>query len=110
MSDNGERTARTGLTRRFGITRWGRAAHEYGVTPAPETLGPARQNASGTLRLGVIGCGGMGRGDMGGLMNHPNVAITAVCDPDAGHSAQAAKMVEDRFGKRPIEEKDFRKV
>jgi predicted dehydrogenase len=52
----------------------------------------------------------MGRGNMDGLMNHANVEVAVVCDPDTRHSGEAARMVEKKFGKRPPEVKDFRKV
>lgn len=83
--------------------------HTYGVEPTPRPT-PVRQSANETLRLALIGCGGQGRGNMNGLMNHPNVTVVAVCDPDSSHQAEAAQMVEKKFGKRPVEEKDYRKV
>jgi predicted dehydrogenase len=84
-------------------------SHAYGTGDEPRPA-RARQSANETLRLALIGCGGMGRGNMNGLMNKPNVTVTAVCDPDARHSGEAAQMVEKKFGKRPVEQKDYRKV
>jgi Predicted dehydrogenases and related proteins len=93
----------------------GRAAHEYGVVPVDAAAEPGRrQDSGGSANDGVvialIGAGGQGRSNMRGLMNKPGVQVAAVCDPDERHMAQAAKMVEDKFGKRPAEIKDFRKV
>jgi predicted dehydrogenase len=88
----------------------GRAAHNYGVAVEPEPTPRKRVQANDKMVLALIGSGGQGRGNMRGLMNKPGVEIAAVCDPDTTHNAQAAKMVEDKFGKRPQEIKDFRKV
>jgi predicted dehydrogenase len=88
----------------------GRAAHSYGVEPEVEPVTKKRQDPNDKIVLALIGAGGQGRSNMRGLMNKPNVEIAVVCDPDTTHMAQAAKMVEDKFGKRPQEIKDFRKV
>ncbi|GAB4451856.1 MAG: Gfo/Idh/MocA family oxidoreductase [Armatimonadaceae bacterium] len=87
--------------------------HANGVEPvrtAFNTRTTKQQSANDKLVLALIGAGGMGRNNMNGLMNHANVEIAAVCDPDTRHMAEAAQMVEKKFGKRPAEIKDFRKV
>ncbi|HVK05954.1 MAG TPA: Gfo/Idh/MocA family oxidoreductase [Armatimonadaceae bacterium] len=90
----------------------GSAAHEYGVTPAAETAiqDAAATSANEKVVIALIGAGGQGRSNMRGLMNKPGVEVAAVCDPDKTHMAQAAKMVQDKFGKRPDEIEDFRRV
>lgn len=60
--------------------------------------------------MGVIGCGGQGRGVMHEHLGHPEVEIAAVCDVDAQHLAQAAQEAEQRQGYRPKEFKDFRQL
>jgi predicted dehydrogenase len=88
---------------------YGRAAHTATVTPEIQPPDPST-SANEKYVLAVIGSGGMGRSNLRALMNKPNVEIAAICDPDTGHMAQGAKMVEEKFGKRPQEIKDFRKV
>jgi predicted dehydrogenase len=37
--------------------------------------------ANGRIRLGLIGCGGMGRGNLSACSGQPDVVVTAACDP-----------------------------
>lgn len=46
--------------------------------------------------MATIGCGGQGRGDMGGFMGFPDVQMVAVCDVVPEHREQARKQVNDR--------------
>ena len=48
----------------------------------------ASENASGQeaatgpndkIHVGIIGCGGMGRGNLGNTARHPDVVVTAAC-------------------------------
>ncbi len=100
-----------GLLRGEAAGLLGRAAHTY-QEPARQPTGAATRPVSANDRivLAAIGVGGMGRSNLRGLMNKPGVEIAAVCDVDTGHMAQAAKMVEEKFGRRPAEIKDFRRV
>src|SRR5689334_15456893 len=111
------------LTRRELLAKTGRAAAGVGLgltLGERLTAGLARPafaqdskrtiGANDRIVLGLIGAGGQGRSDMDGLMNQPHVEIAAVCDPDSGHMAEAAQMVEKKFGRRPAEHKDFRQV
>lgn len=108
------------LTRRELLAQTGRAAAGVGLgltlgqsmttRPAFAQASRRTRGANDKIVLGLIGAGGQGRADMNGLMNNPHVEVAAVCDPDAGHMAEAAKMVQDKFGRRPAEHKDFRRV
>jgi predicted dehydrogenase len=57
--------------------------------------------------VGLIGCGGMGRGDGANAIRFGE--LLAVCDVDRGHSEQAAKQLA-REGKAPAIYEDFRKL
>jgi len=70
----------------------------------------ARAAASEQVRVGLIGCGGMGKGDLATFFLNPEVHCPIVCDPDDNQLAGAATMVEERRGKRPDLVKDFRRV
>jgi len=49
-----------------------------------------------SLRIGFIGCGGMGGSHLKVLSKRRDVQIAWVCDVDAERLAAAAKLVEDR--------------
>ena len=46
---------------------------------------------SGSVRVGLIGCGGRGRHDAGLFAENPDVEIAYVCDPDEERRTEAAK-------------------
>lgn len=109
-----ERTGRLAAGLGLGLTgvplAEGHKAAHAGQEPISQATTPPSLGANDKIVLALIGAGGMGRSNLRGLMNKPGVEIAAVCDPDTRHSAQAAKMVEEKRGKRPVEVKDFRRV
>jgi len=63
-------------------------------------LAPASLRAAGVndrIRVGLIGCGGMGNGDMNSLMHQPDTQIVAVCDPDRSRSLASRASVETYY-------------
>ena len=62
------------------------------------------------INMGFIGLGGMGTGRLNGFLKHPDVNVTAVCDLDDAHAAQAAEIVEKSRGAKPVVLKDFRRL
>ncbi len=61
--------------------------------------------------VGLIGCGGMGRGDLKAALRLDYVECAAVCDVDARHLGEAQKEVADvRGGKQPEGYADYRKL
>ena len=50
-----------------------------------------RPSPSNRVTVGVIGLGGMGNGDMNGLMSQDDVQVLAVCDVDAQHEKGGGK-------------------
>jgi predicted dehydrogenase len=64
---------------------------------------PKPRDANERPSIGLIGCGGMGRGDAKNASRFGK--IVAVCDVDAKHAGEAAKM----FGGAKVH-KDFRKL
>lgn len=103
--------SRRDLLRRAGQTAAAGAAGIAAARSASAGGGARapRDTKNGQLVAALIGCGGMGRGNMQNLMGH-GAQIAAVCDVDTSHMAQAASDVEKRQGKRPSEIKDFRKL
>jgi predicted dehydrogenase len=66
--------------------------------------------ASGRVRVGIIGSGGMGRGDLATFFLSPEVDCPIVCDVDDRNAAECAKEVEKARGKAPATTRDFRQV
>jgi predicted dehydrogenase len=70
----------------------------------------ASVGANDKIRLGVIGCGGMGKGDLATFLPYPDVECPVICDVDDQMLAEAGKIVEEKRGKKPDMVKDFRRV
>jgi predicted dehydrogenase len=104
------------MSRREFISASGKAAAGVGLGLAlneTSTVFTQAQKVSANEKvvLGLIGCGGQGRGVMGGFFGHPDVAgVATVCDVDAKHADAAVQMVEKKYGKKPEVFKDFRKL
>jgi predicted dehydrogenase len=77
-----------------------------------ERAGAARGKrgpASDRHVVGLIGCGGQGRGILRGALRHKNVQVAAVCDVDAGHRRDT--IARDLKGSRDVKEyRDFREL
>ena len=74
-------------------------------------LGQGVTPPSDRIVMGVIGTGGMGRGNCGAFMGEPDVQMIAVCDVDAGHRLEAAKMVNEKYGNGDCQKfGDFREL
>jgi predicted dehydrogenase len=95
------------LSRRSFLERSSLAAASL---PLLGGLDPSRAAASDQVRVGLIGCGGMGKGDLATFFLNPEVVCPVVCDPDDNQLAGAAKLVEEKRGNRPDVVKDFRRV
>ncbi len=52
---------------------------------------------SNRLNIAQIGCGRMGRGDMGSVMRQDNVRFMAVCDVDSKRMKDGKKMIDDFY-------------
>jgi predicted dehydrogenase len=62
------------------------------------------------LKLGLIGCGGMGSGHLRELSKRTDAEVTWVCDVDSQRLAAAAKIVEEGSGKAPQTAGDLRRL
>jgi predicted dehydrogenase len=67
-------------------------------------------SANEKIRVGLIGCGGMGKGDLATFFLHPDTDCAVVCDVDDRQIAEAVKLVQEKRGHRPDTVKDFRRV
>jgi predicted dehydrogenase len=67
--------------------------------------------ANDRIRIGLIGCGGQGRADLGKMIKIKNVECTALCDVDDEMIGRASKLVEDLPAAKPaFTSRDFRKM
>jgi predicted dehydrogenase len=62
------------------------------------------------VRVGLIGSGGMGRGDLATFFLNPEVECPVICDVDDAMIAETIRMVEGQRGNTPDAVKDFRRV
>src|SRR5256714_5793873 len=91
------------------------------VSLAPATLGclsfpfvrSARAGEPGAnekIRLGLIGSGGMGQGDLECFFLNPEVDCAVVCDVDDAHIAKGVEICEKKRERKPDTTKEFRRV
>src|SRR2546421_300108 len=62
------------------------------------------------VRLGLIGCGGMGQGDLECFFLNPEVDCAVICDVDDAMIAKGVAICEKKRSKKPDTVKDFRRV
>jgi predicted dehydrogenase len=74
------------------------------------TFRNAGKKANDKLRLGLIGCGGMGAANMRNLMAFDDVEVAALCDVDDNRATNDIADVEKKYGRKPDFYKDYRKI
>jgi predicted dehydrogenase len=77
---------------------------------ASDSASRADEKPSGQIRIGFIGCGGMGSNHLRNLSVRKDVQVVTVCDVDQQRLAAAVKIVEDGSGKTPKSVGDLRKI
>ena len=90
------RVSRRGFLKKSAAAFTGAAAFPY-IVPASALGAGGHVAPSNRIVMASIGTGGQGRYDTQALMNIPDVQYAAVCDVDAGHRAQAKKMLEQFY-------------
>lgn len=66
---------------------------------------------SDKINMILIGCGGMGRGNLGQFLRFNDIQATAVCDIDDNQLAIAKSMVDEKYGNTDCRVyKDFREI
>jgi predicted dehydrogenase len=75
----------------------------FGLAVLPDII-PARllgaDSPGKKIHVAQIGCGRMGRSDMGNLLTEPLARVVAVCDLDSKRLAAGKKMAEDYYTER----------
>jgi len=89
-----------------------RATRRFFLGAAAAGMAAARAQAapSDRIRVGFIGCGGMGTGRLRQFLGHADVEAAAVCDVDRTHLERAAALVEKETGRKPAAFADFRRL
>lgn len=80
------------------------------ASPAGRSARAAEAGPNEKVRLGVIGCGGMGRGDLECFFLNPEVDCVVLCDVDDAMLTKALEICEQKRGRKPDTVKDFRRV
>lgn len=71
---------------------------------------PGEPGANSKIRLGLIGSGGMGCGDLECFFLNPEVDCAVICDIDDAHIAKGLEICQSKRGSKPDTVKDFRRV
>ena len=102
----------TPLTRREFTGRLAAAAPAvlggYALRAAAQA--PPAVGANSKIRVGLIGCGGMGKGDLATFLQVPEVECPVICDVDDAQFVETLKTVEKAGRAKPETVKDFRKI
>jgi len=67
------------------------------ATLSPNLLRAQAASPNGQIAMGIIGCGGMGGGNMKSFLRYAGVRVIAVCDPDSKNREGAAKTVNNHY-------------
>ncbi|HVV02192.1 MAG TPA: Gfo/Idh/MocA family oxidoreductase [Verrucomicrobiae bacterium] len=106
----------TSLSRREFLRKSGFAASIAPAIAASSILSTSARSqaavagANSKLRLGVIGCGGMGQGDLNCFFLNPEVDCAVIADIDDSHLAAGRGICEKKGRPTPDLVKDFRRV
>src|SRR5262245_20098348 len=74
-------------------------------------LNSSVMGANDRIRVALIGCGGMGRGDLRDFLRIKTVRCVGLCDVDDAQSSKAAADVEGQGFERPkLVTRDFRRI
>jgi predicted dehydrogenase len=104
------------LSRRQFLGRSARAASLAplafaGATfPFIRSVRAGEPGANDKVRLGLIGCGGMGQGDLECFFLNPEVDCAVICDVDDARIAKGLEICEQKRGKKPDTTRDFERV
>ncbi|MCA9012635.1 MAG: Gfo/Idh/MocA family oxidoreductase, partial [Planctomycetaceae bacterium] len=76
-----------------------------------DTASPvAIRHTHAPIRIGFIGCGGMGSNHLRTLSKRSDVQVVAVCDVDTEKLAAAAKIISESTGREPQKTDDLRTI
>ncbi|MBI3191833.1 MAG: Gfo/Idh/MocA family oxidoreductase, partial [Pedosphaera parvula] len=70
----------------------------------------AEPGANSKVRLGLIGCGGMGGGDLECFFRNPEIDCAVIADVDDSHLAKGVELCAKHSRPKPDTVRDFRRV
>jgi predicted dehydrogenase len=80
-----------------------------GIAVAP-TLSSVSVSANDRINVALIGCGGMGLGDLATFLANSDVECGMVCDVDDKQLAKAVQLVEGQRDRKPKTVRDWRRI
>ncbi|MGA2174244.1 MAG: Gfo/Idh/MocA family oxidoreductase [Verrucomicrobiota bacterium] len=100
------------LTRRKFLGKTALAAAALGACNAPfiRSVRAGEPGANDKVRLGLIGCGGMGQGDLKCFFLNPEIECAVICDVADEQIAKGLEICQEQRGRKPDAVKDFRRV
>jgi len=99
------------MSRRQFIGKSALAASAAGLAvPFFRSVRAGEPGVNDKIRVGLIGAGGMGCGDLDCFFGFPEVDCAVICDVDDAHLASGVKACVRRERKAPDTVKDFRRV
>jgi predicted dehydrogenase len=105
---------KTPVSRREFLARGAAVGAAPLLTTATALVGPrlraAGANPSEQVRIGLIGYGTMGVGDLDTFFLNPEVECVTVCDVDQAHLARGVEHVVRKRNRKPDAVNDFRRV
>ena len=81
-----------------------------GMGTASAAVSTSQVSPNEKIHVGLIGCGGMGRGDLRDFLRLDEVECLAVADVDSRHTQAVIKMVVESRGIPPAGYQDFRHI
>jgi len=70
------------LNRREFLTQAAATAATFSIVPSHVIAGSGKVPPSDKITVANIGCGTQGLREMAGMLQHPNIQVVAVCDPN----------------------------
>ena len=103
--------ASTLVSRRWFLGRSAAAGLAIGSSfPFIRSAWARAAGANDKIRLGVIGCGDMGQGDLECFFQNPEIDCAVLCDVDDARLAKGVELTLKHRGRKPDTAKDFRGV
>src|SRR6266478_5762492 len=87
----------TRFTRRNFLAATGAAIALLRIIPRSAQGGDARPAPSGRITHGVVGCGGMGKGNTDGFLNISDCQVVAACDVDRRHLDETINKINTHY-------------
>ena len=99
------------VSRREFVRRTALAAGAVAMAgPWIRSVSAGEPGANDKIRVGLIGCGGMGHGDLATFFRNPEVDCAVLCDVDDSHFTKPLELCAKQARPKPDTVRDFRRV